>query len=39
VQKYMHNNNHNQQQVDLCPHLRVCWTYAFIEDSCSLCCR
>jgi hypothetical protein len=24
VQKYMRNNNHNQQQVDLCPHLRVC---------------
>jgi hypothetical protein len=24
VQKYMCNNNHNQQQVDLCPHLRAC---------------
>ncbi len=39
VQKYMCNNNHNQQQVDLCPHLRACWTYALIEDSCPLCCR
>jgi hypothetical protein len=24
VQKYTRNNNHNQHQVDLCPHLRAC---------------